>query len=184
MDYTGKILVAPPLNDDEFFEKSVVFIYDQNSRSTTGVITNKPSNKTLKELCHFNDLKYSGREKIYIGGPVNPSALIMLHTTDWTCSNTIEIHDNWRVSSDQSMLPRLAAGDKPKFWRLFLGMCGWTAGQLEGEITGNPPWSRSSSWLVGSPTTDLLFFKHPDKVWSMAISSCGQEMVDSFFSIS
>ena len=184
MDYTGKILVAPPLNNDDFFEKSVVFLYDQTSRSTTGVIVNKPSNRTLKELCEFNDLKYSGREKIYIGGPVNPSALIMLHSTDWACSNTIEVHNDWRISSDQSMLPRLATGDKPRFWKLFLGMCGWTAGQLEGEIAGIPPWSRSSSWLIGSPTDELLFSKKSDKIWSLAISNCSQEMIDSYFTIS
>ena len=184
MDYTGKLLISPPANYDDFFERSVIYVYDQNSENTTGVIVNKPSNRSLRELCQFNGIKYNGREKIYIGGPVNPSALIMLHSDDWACSNTIDLHDSWRISSDQTMLQRLVDGDRPQYWRLFLGMCGWTSGQLEGEISGIPPWSRSQSWLITDPTPAIMFHRTPDKAWKTAIENCSQDMIDSFFSIS
>lgn len=184
MDYTGKLLVAPPFNNDDFFEKSVIFIYDQSPKNTTGVITNKPSNRTLKELCQFNDIKYNGRERIFLGGPVNPSALVMLHSDDWACTNTIDIDSSWRISSDQTMLSRIAKGDRPQYWRLFLGMCGWSAGQLEGEIAGIPPWTRAHSWLITTPTPELLFHRNSEKAWKASIENCSQEMVDSFFSIS
>lgn len=183
MNYTGKLLIAPPLNRDDFFEKSIVYIYDQSTDGTTGVITNKPSNRTLKELCHFNDIKYNGRERIFLGGPVNPSALIMLHSNDWVCTNTIKIKDPWRISSDQTMLERIAKGDRPTYWRLFLGLCAWSSGQLEGEISGIPPWSRSNSWLITSPTPEILFHKNSEKAWKNSIENCSQEMIDSFFTI-
>lgn len=183
MNYTGKLLVAPPFNRDDFFEKSVIYIYDQSLEGTTGVIANKPSNRTLKELCQFNNIKYSGRERIFIGGPINPSALIMLHSDDWACTNTIKIEDPWRISSDESMLERIAKGDRPEHWRLFLGMCGWTPGQLEGEISGVPPWARSHSWLITSPTPETLFHRNSEKAWKLSIENCSQEMIDSFFSI-
>lgn len=181
--YVGKLLISPPTNKETFFEKSLVLIYDQTPKTTTGVIVNKPSNRTLQELCEFNDIEYRGKERIFIGGPVNPSALLMLHSRDWACTNTIEIGNHWRVSSDHSMLTRIAKGDRPRYWRLCLGMCGWSPGQLEGEILGAPPWSRSKSWLVSNPTTEILFHRSSSKVWTKAIENCGQEMIDSFFTI-
>lgn len=183
MDLLGKVLAAPPINEDEYWGKSVIFIYEQNVENTIGVTVNKPSEKTVADLCEHHGLNYHGKELLYVGGPVNPSALLMLHTNDWHGDNTLEIGGDYRITSDKTMLHRLAQGDRPKQWRLILGMSAWKNGQLEGEISGKEPWSRSHSWLISEPTNSMVFGKEADVQWNHAIHISGKNMIDKFFSI-
>lgn len=183
MELVGKVLAAPPANQDEFFQQSVIYVYDQTHEGTVGLCLNRPSDRTIQELAEHHGLRYNGKEPLYVGGPVNPHALVMLHSPDWYCSNTMEVNGSFRVSSDKSMLARICQGDCPKYWRFFLGMSGWKTGQLEGEIRGEKPWSRAHSWLIGPASEKILFNKDHTKVWDLALKSSGREMIDTFFSI-
>lgn len=179
----GSVLVAPPAQDDEFWAKTVVFIYEENQNNTVGLIVNKPSEKSLKELAEHHDLAYSGGEMLYMGGPVNPNALVMLHTDDWACTNTMQIATGFRVSSDRSMLQRICSGDTPRRWRLFLGMSAWTPRQLEGEIAGDPPWSKKRAWLTALATEQIIFGRNSDSVWKKSIDLAASQAVQNFFTI-
>jgi putative transcriptional regulator len=179
----GSLLVAPPAQEDEFWSKTVVFLYEKNKAATVGLIVNKPSDRTLRELAEHHDIDYTGDEVIHIGGPVNPSALVMLHTDDWACSNTMPITSTFRVSSDKSMLQRLCSGDRPRHWRLFLGMSAWTNGQLENELAGLPPFSKKAAWLTAPATEALVFSNRPDKVWMKSIEGAADQLVQNYFSI-
>lgn len=181
----GTLLVAPPAQEDEFWAKSVVFLYEQNPSSIVGLALNKPSERTLSELAEHHGLEYDGDELLYTGGPVNPSALVMLHTDEWACGNTMQIGDNYRVSSDRTMLKRICSGDRPRKWRLFLGMSGWTPHQLEGELTGTPPWSKKKAWLTTPMATEeIVFGNDPDTIWEKSIDSVAASMVQNYFTIS
>jgi putative transcriptional regulator len=179
----GQILVSPPAQDDEFWEKSVVFLYEQTADSVVGLIVNKPGERTLKELADHHNVDYTGDELIYIGGPINPSALVMLHTDDWTCTNTMHIGGPWRVSSDRTMLSRICRGDAPRKWRLFLGMSVWSPIQLEGEITGTPPWNKKTAWVKATATESIVFSKSPERAWKKGIDLAAQDMVSNYFTI-
>lgn len=180
----GTLLVAPPAQEDEFWAKSVVFLYEQNVNSVVGLVLNKPSDRTLAELASHHDLEYTGKDLLYQGGPINPSALVMLHTDDWACGNTMQIADGYRVSSDRTMLKRICSGDTPRKWRLFLGMSGWTPSQLEGELTGIHPWSKKKAWLKATADESIVFGKDPETIWKKSIDSAAANMVQSFFTIS
>jgi putative transcriptional regulator len=179
----GQMLVAPPAQDNEFWEKSVVFIYEQTQSSTVGLIVNKPSERKLSDLAEHHDLDYTGDELLYVGGPVNPSALVMLHTDDWVCTNTMHIGGQWRISSDRTMLSRICKGDAPRKWRLFLGMSVWSPMQLEGEIKGNPPWNKKTAWVTAPATESIIFSNSPDRAWKKSIDLAAQSMVSNYFTI-
>jgi putative transcriptional regulator len=183
MELIGKVLAAPPANVDEYWGKSVVFVYEQNLENSVGVMVNKPSDKTVAELCEHHNLTYHGNENLYLGGPVNPSALLMLHSRDWQGINTLDIDNQYRVTSDKTMLHRLCQGDRPKNWKLVLGMSAWKIGQLEGEISGKHPWSKSHSWLVADANNSMLFGSDPEAQWNQTIRMSGKNMIDKFFSI-
>lgn len=183
MDYVGKLLVAPPSQEDEFWSQSVVFIYEESGGAHIGLALNKPSDRTVKELAEHHDLEYDGDEVINIGGPVNPSALVMLHTDDWTCTNTMQIKGGLRISSDRTMLKRICNGDTPKKWKFFLGMCGWSPGQLEKEARGLSPYPKKNAWLVAPALNDVVFEQHTEKMWKTAISLAVHEATESFFTI-
>jgi putative transcriptional regulator len=179
----GQLLVAPPAQQDEYWEKTVIYIYEQGPANVVGLVLNKPTDRTVAELAAHHGYNYNGDAQIYLGGPVNPSSLIMLHTDDWTSSNTMHIGGNIMISSDRAMIQRLSTGDKPQKWKLFLGMSVWAPMQLEGELKGNPPWNKKKSWITATPTDSILFGKNSQQVWKKGIDSAAQEMVDNYFSI-
>ena len=182
-DMIGQLLVAPPAQKNEYWEESVIFLYEQTAASVVGLVLNKPSERTLADLAHHHELDYTGDEQIYVGGPVNPSALVMLHTDDWACTNTMHIGGPWRISSDKTMLNRICQGDAPRKWRLFLGMSVWSPMQLEGEMKGNPPWSKKTAWVTAPASESIIFAKSPERAWKKGIDLAAQEMVSSYFTI-
>jgi len=179
----GQLLVAPPAQKSEYWEESVIFLYEQTAASVVGLVLNKPGERSLAELAEHHELDYTGDEQIYVGGPVNPSALVMLHTDDWACTNTMHIGGPWRISSDKTMLSRICKGDAPRKWRLFLGMSVWSPMQLEGEMKGNPPWSKKTAWVTAPATESIMFAKSPERAWKKGIDLAAQEMVSSYFTI-
>lgn len=180
----GTLLVAPPAQEDEFWSKTVVFIYEKNKNSTIGLVLNKPSDRSVRELAEHHGFNYKGSEMLHIGGPVNPNALVMLHTDDWACTNTMQIGSDYRVSSDKTMLERLCSGDTPRKWRLFLGMSGWGPHQLEGEIAGVPPWSKKTAWLTAPASESIMFGNDPSRVWKKSIDLVAETAVQNYFTIS
>jgi len=181
----GTLLVAPPAQEDEFWGKTVIFLYEQNPNSIVGLVLNKPSDRTLTELANHHDLEFLGPDMLYTGGPVNPQALVMLHTDDWACGNTMQIGSGYRVSSDRTMLNRICSGDRPRRWRLYLGMSVWTPAQLEGEISGKAPWNKKHSWLTADTADEsIVFGKDPETIWKRSIDSAAASMVQNYFTIS
>jgi putative transcriptional regulator len=181
----GQLLIAPPAQTDDYWGKSVILMYEQTAQASLGLILNKQSDRSFAELAEHHGHSYSGNEMIYVGGPVNPSALVMLHTDDWSCTNTMQISGtNLRISSDRTMLKRLCAGDRPKLWRLFLGMSAWTQSQLEGEMLGKHPWSKKTAWVTSPSNPSIVFDVNPERMWKRSIDLAAQVMVDSYFTIS
>jgi putative transcriptional regulator len=183
MEMLGRLLVAPPAQDDDFWSKSVCLIYEYNKGSHVGLVLNKPSERSVAEIALHHGIIYEGNEMLYLGGPVNPAALLMLHSGEWTCTNTMHVMGNLRVSSDKTMLKRVCSGDAPKHWRMFLGMSAWSPGQLEGEISGDAPWSKKNAWLAANGSENVIFQKDPDKMWKKSIDLAVQQITDSYFAI-
>jgi ABC-2 type transport system permease protein len=116
---------------------------------------------------------------VHIGGPVNVKAFTMLHSAEWKCSNTMRINDTFSISSSADILTNLAMGNCPARWRLFVGLCGWTPGQLENEIQGNPPFKHNHSWLVATADQDLVFELDNQSQWTKAIDHSGNEFAQN-----
>ena len=181
----GQLLIAPPAQTDDYWGKSVILMYEQTPQTTLGLILNKQSNSSFKDLAEHHGHTYNGDEMIFVGGPVNPSALVMLHTDDWSCTNTMYIPGTkLRISSDRTMLKRLCAGDRPALWKVFLGMSAWTQSQLEGEMSGQHPWSKKTAWLTAPSNTSIVFDTKSERMWKRSIDSAAHSMVESYFSIS
>lgn len=175
MEFKGNLLIAPPLVKGTFWNKTVIMVTEHHVEGTVGLVLNKRSEMTIREFGEqLNyDLDYTGY--IYHGGPVNIKSLSFLHTNEWSCKNTMRINNLFSVSSADDIIPRLAMGDQPDRWRIFLGMCGWTPGQLEGEISGKPPWNHATSWCTTTSDLDIVFDSDNTEQWSSSIERCGQE---------
>lgn len=181
MSRVGKILIAhpnlPPANP---FQRSVVWIYEDHDRGTVGLCLNKPSGITLEQFGEDNKLPgFEGNlNQIYLGGPVNDKAMVILHSNEWQSKNTAHITHDLAISSDDFMLEKIGGGNAPVYWRMFFGMSGWAFGQLDMEMSGQPPYKPENSWLTATANDNILFNYSGDKQWKKALQVCSQQSVE------
>jgi putative transcriptional regulator len=179
MNIVGNLLIAPPSVKNSFWSKSVIMITEHGIQGTLGLVLNKPSNLSIMEFGKQLNMILNIPGMVYIGGPINNQSLALLHTPEWTSKNTLQISDQFSVSSADDILPRLSLGDSPKEWRLFLGMSGWANGQLINEIKGNEPYRHETSWITASPTSELVFDFEGKDQWCKAIDQSASEFAQN-----
>ena len=179
-----KILIShPKCPSGTIFHKAVIYIYQHNEQNgTLGVILNKPSRFTVQDICADKKYPWAGpTPPVYHGGPVNSNALVMLHTDDWASTNTIRSSHNLMISSDNEMLLQLGQNNQPKNWRLFAGLSGWAPGQLEAELSGKWPYKPENSWLIATPTAELLLQTRYNVLWEHAFKISSSQMFAEYF---
>ena len=181
MDYTGQLLIARPLNRDPWFRRSVVLIYESNRAGTVGVVLNQRTTVSVQTICAQNNYLYTGSDYVYRGGPVNERALIMVHTPEWSCPNTLQVNEHFSITSHDSMFKQLAVGDMPRKWRICSGVSAWSDEQIQGEMAGETPWTPEHSWLVARATQTSIFEIDGEKQWNYAIELAGRQMINSYF---
>lgn len=174
-DLVGNLLIAPPSVKGNFFQKTVVLLTEHHGTGSIGLVMNKTSQVSIKEFAKQNGVYLDIPGYVHIGGPVSVKALTMLHTNDWNCDNTLKINDDISISSSQEILTKMAMGYIPKNWRIFVGLCGWSKGQLQNEIEGREPYDRNLSWLTATSNLDILFNFDGQEQWTESIELSGSE---------
>ena len=154
-DLKGKLLVATPaLDTDVVFHHSVVYVYEHRKDGEhVGVILNKPSEFRCTSLGALKGVDFAPALEdhvIHKGGPVSDTSILLLHTSEWTSTNTLTATEEVCMTSDALMLEKLAMGNEPNGWRMFAGMSVWQRGQLEDEIA-------KGGWLVAEPSNHSIF---------------------------
>ena len=175
----GNLLIAPPSVKGNFFQKTVVLLTEHHNNGSVGLVLNKPSQVSIKEFARQNNAILDLPGMVHIGGPVNAKALTMLHTNDWVCDNTMCINEHFSISSSQEILTKMAMGYTPLKWRIFVGLCGWTKGQLAGELEGHPPYDRNQSWLTATSNPEIVFGYQTQAQWTESIELAGSEFAQN-----
>jgi putative transcriptional regulator len=180
----GKLLIAHPnLNEDDWFYRTVVYIYsDSPDQGTLGLTLNVPTTMTVKGLCKQKGVIFpSEYNQVHKAGPVNETSILLLHSADWHGKNTIKAGNGYKLTSDNTMFERLSLGDEPAYWRMMMGLAVWQPNQLDMELAGTFPYKSSNSWLVCDATDDILFNYTSETQWKAAVELCSQQMLETFF---
>ena len=183
MSRVGKLLIANPNFPSESpFAKSVIYIYqDDEINGTHGVILNKSSRRSIAMMCEQNEIMFPDtRPMLYLGGPVSPNALIMLHSDEWSSSNTAAAGPGLRISSDTHMFFKMATGNEPIYWRTFAGKAAWNVWQLDKELEGEFPYVKNM-WLIADANDDVVFNYDGEDQWIKAVDLCSQQTINHFF---
>ena len=171
------ILIAMPHMADPYFGKSVVYICEHNQEGAMGLVINRafvePDLKKLfTEIYEDNENILKIVPTVHFGGPVMIERGIVLHSTDHTVDESINITDEIAMTSHRDILSDISKKKGPATYKLFLGHSGWTGGQLEKEI-------ERGDWLLQTTTPDFIF-KVPEKyMWSQAARTLGIDTFDS-----
>lgn len=178
---SSDLLIAPPNIPDPRFRKSVLMLTHDHRSGSFALCINKPSKFTLDQVLAELDLDYNLNFPLYWGGPVNAGTVWMLHSTDWECEHTVAVTTDWAMTSHISMFSHLADGDYPEHFRIFMGYCSWSPGQLANELAGSPPWSHNNSWLVANNLGPEWLFEQPvELLWENATTLSAHQAVDSW----
>ena len=178
-DIIGNLLIAPPSVKGNFWYKTVLMITENHTDGSVGLVLNKRSQMSIVEFGEQLGVNLDLPGFIYLGGPLNVKSLSFLHTNEWRSTNTMRVNSKFSLSSAEDILPRLAMGDAPKQWRIFLGMCGWSPGQLESEIKGTPPYDHNVSWCTAQSDLSLVFGSDNKDQWCNALDRSGQEFAQN-----
>lgn len=183
MSRAGQILIAHPnLPETNAFYRTVIYIYQDNALGTVGVVLNRSSAFTIKELCEDKGIEYAGSNRmLYFGGPVNKTALVLLHSDEWHSGNTVEAGAGLLASSDDQMLERIGMGDYPAYWRVFAGLSAWAPDQLNMELRGQFPYSPEYSWLTAQANDSIIFDYDGEKQWEKAVELASSQLFDQYF---
>lgn len=177
--HAGDILISPPNMPDPRFKNTVLLLTHDSEDGSFALCVNRPTKHLVSELVPDLDLQLD--IPLYWGGPVSSQTVWMLHDRDWSVPNTLEVNEDWSMTSSLAMFHHLADNDRPKRFRIMYGYCSWAADQLQQELQGIRPWKRENSWLVAhGPDPEWLFDVEEDKLWPSAASLCANQAVASW----
>ncbi len=147
MQLQGKILTATAALDGSWFEKAEIFITEHNSKGAVGFVTNKLYPRKLNELEEF---KHAASIDLYSGGPVYATHIYFLHNKAELLQGK-EVSPGVYYGGDFKKAVELLSNGKlsASEVKVFIGYCGWDAGELESEI-------EEGSWEVSHTYKELF----------------------------
>ena len=161
----GQLLLDSGQLVGSFFQRTVVLVCQHDSEGAFGLVLNRSTGNKVGDVIVADIPDALKDAQLFLGGPVQPSALSYLHT------------DNFIPEAD--VMPNLALGHSlddlleigesfsvTKKVRLFAGYAGWSAGQLEGEM-------KRKSWLTHPASIELVFETPPELLWQKVFTYKG-----------
>ena len=164
----GMLIAVPQLLDPNF-RQSVILLLQQGEEGAVGLVINRESTLSLRELCRDHKISYEGDpgKKVRVGGPVQPEQGLVLFGSELSDSEARAVVDGLQVSASTRTLSRLCEGTGARF-HCFSGYAGWGPGQLEQELA-------ASGWLTMDVDPTLIFGVPPDAMWEAAIRRLGAD---------
>ena len=159
----GVLLVASPLLSDPNFHQAVLLIIEHGRGGTVGLILNRPTNMLLSEaLPDFTVLKRTNH-RLFTGGPVEQTQLVLLFRLTQLLPNTRQIVAGVYVGTPRVLERIMTQPKTSETFRAFAGFSGWAPGQLEHEML-------EGAWGVLPSDTFNIFDKDPAMLWPDCIS--------------
>lgn len=160
----GKLLLASPTLEDPNFVRTVVLVAEHSDEGAMGLVLNRPAEVTVGDSAPELEELVDAREPIYVGGPVRPTAVIVLAAFTDPGAAGLMISDDVGFLSAQLDLAESAAATQRT--RVFAGHAGWGPGQLDEE-------TEREDWIVETPRPDELFATEPEGLWSQVLTRKG-----------
>ncbi len=170
MNLTGQFLISMPSQQDERFEKTVIYMCAHSKDGAMGIIINKKIDydlyPDLLEQLGIDKPLLNKRLYIRYGGPVESGRGFVLHSDEVTQKETLTIKKGIALTSTSEFFEDLSKGKGPKNSILALGYAGWGPGQIELELASN-------SWMTLEADSDFIFDESVSNKWKDAYELLG-----------
>jgi putative transcriptional regulator len=160
----GKLLIAGPSLLDPNFWRTVVLVIEHTEEGALGLVLNRPSETTVGEAVPQLEELIELSEQLFIGGPVQPSAVIVLGEFEDPTDAALLAFDDVGVLGTGSSPEESAVGLRSG--RAFVGHAGWGPGQLDGEI-------ERGDWILERAILRDAFTAETSDLWSEVLTRKG-----------
>jgi putative transcriptional regulator len=158
----GNLLISSPSLVDPNFRRTVVLMTHHDEEGAVGLVLSRPSDLRIDEaIPDLGDLPYVD-DVVYLGGPVQPEAVVVLAELTEPADDLEPI-----IGNVIYMPPGIDPSDLPASRvRVFAGYSGWGPGQLEAELA-------EPAWIVARAETSDVFAADPDELWRRVLHRKG-----------
>jgi putative transcriptional regulator len=161
----GQLLLDSGQLSGSFFQRTVVLVCQHDAEGAFGLVLNRDSGNKLGEMVVADLPDTLKEEELYLGGPVQLSALSYLHSDSFLPE--ANVIPNLDLGHSLDSLVEIGESFSPgKKVKLFAGYAGWSPGQLEEEM-------KRKAWLVHPATVDLVFDTEPEDLWQSVLRQKG-----------
>lgn len=166
-------LLAMPSLSEGIFSQSITYICEHGEAGAMGIVINQPLDLSVAEIFEHLDIETRADfadEPVMAGGPVQLDHGFVLHrrcAQGWEAS--LQVTPEITLTTSRDVLRAIAEGSGPREHLIALGYAGWSAGQLEQELTAN-------SWLTIPADSDIIFSTPWHSRLSAAAARLGVDM--------
>jgi putative transcriptional regulator len=160
----GQLLIAGPGLIDPNFWRTVVLVVEHTDEGALGLVLNRPSETTVAEAVPQLHELIDPEDQLYIGGPVQPSAVIVLAEFDDPEDAALVAFENIGVLGTGPGAEDTSAAVQRG--RAFVGHSGWGPGQLDGEL-------ERGDWILEPANRGDAFTITPRELWSEVLTRKG-----------
>ena len=160
----GQLLIAGPALLDPNFWRTVVLVVEHTDEGALGLVLNRPSETSVGESVPQIEQLVELAEPLFVGGPVQPSSVIVLAEFDDPTEAALIAFDDIGVlggtGSSAELVPGVRTG------RAFVGHAGWGPGQLDSEL-------ERGDWFLERARREDAFTEDPGELWPHVLTRKG-----------
>jgi putative transcriptional regulator len=160
----GQLLIAGPTLLDPNFWRSVVLVVEHSEDGALGLVLNRASETTVGDAVPQLEDLVDLEEQLFIGGPVQPSAVIVLAEFEDAGDAALIAFDDIGVLGADASLEDVGAGVRSG--RAFVGHAGWGPGQLDSELD-------RGDWILEPARREDAFTADPRELWTEVLTRKG-----------
>ncbi len=161
----GQLLLDSGQLRGSFFQRAVVLICQHDGEGAFGLVLNRATGNKVGDMIVANLPDLLKTCPLYLGGPVQPSALSFLHTDDFISDENVMPNLSLGHSLDSLMEIGESFSPTQKI-KMFAGYAGWSPGQLEEEM-------KRHAWLTHPASLELVFDAEPEHLWQKILRDKG-----------
>ena len=168
----GHFLVASNHLKDSNFYRAVVLMLEHTEESAMGIVVNRPSSIAVDAaMTQLNQIPVS-TEPIFAGGPVDTSALFILHNCSEFGKDDEQITPGVFVTgsndSFESLLSKDSTCNHDCHFRVYCGYAGWGPLQLDDELN-------RGDWRTLPAEGTIVFEFDPYNIWERCTEQLNQQ---------
>jgi putative transcriptional regulator len=154
INLTHHFLIAMPNMVDPYFARTLTYVCEHNEQGALGIVVNRPIDMTMQAL--FERLSLTLRQSeladapVFFGGPVQTDRGFVLHAPAGNWQSTLRVGEAIGLTTSKDVLEAVGRGEGPTKILVTLGYAGWSAGQLEHELSQN-------AWLTVEAQDAIIF---------------------------